>query len=366
MEAPAAFPRELTIDHLRHVLSGWTGIPRDRLGLSGNLQLDTAALRQGLQSRIFGQQAAIEVLVSALSRRLGLPERNARRPQWTAIAAGPSGVGKTETARVLAEYFFGDPRALIQIDCSELDQEHHLDRLVGSPPGYKGHGDGGQLTNALRRTKYCVILFDEVEKACDALLTRLLLPLLGEGVVHDMNSGQALDARDTVVFLTSNVGTNRREQQQVGFGAGQPADQDAGSQEQEIRTAIGDRFPKELLGRTDDVLIYRPLSDEALRLIWRREVEQFEQRLSRRGDRVRIEISPEAETLLIECSKERAKAQGARAVVRTFDKALVDRALRLLGAPSSVDRRLQVNHNAQGGLEFRVEATGRDPEGRTA
>jgi len=363
MQESDTLSRELTIDHLRQVLSAWTGIPSERLGLSGNLNFDAAALRQILQARIFGQGAVIEALVAALARRLALPERDARRPLWGAMAAGPSGVGKTETARALAEYFFGDPRALIQIDCSELDQEHHLDRLVGSPPGYKGHGDGGQLTNALRRGRYCVILFDEVEKACDALLTKVLLPLLGDGVVHDMNSGQALDARDTVVFLTSNIGTNRREQHQVGFGAGQSADEEDGVQEREIRTAIGERLPKELLGRIDDVLIYRPLSDETLLLIWRRELRQFEQRLARRGDRVRVEINPEAEALLIGCSKVRASTQGARAVVSTFDKALVDRALRLLGSPSSVNRRLQVNHIAQGGLAFRIVVGGEDPEG---
>jgi len=352
---------ELTQDHLHAVVSAWTGIPKERIGVSGNLRFDAEALREELRRRIFGQDAAIDALVSALERRLSLPEREGSRPIWNGVLAGPSGVGKTETARALAEYFFGDARAVIQIDCSELDQEHHLDRLVGSPPGYVGHGQGGQLTNALRRRRHCVILFDEAEKACDPLLTKILLPLCGEAVVHDMNTGRALDARDAIVILTSNIGTNRSPEVRVGFEVGPRADEN--EEEQAIRAAIARRFPKELLGRIDDVLVLRPLSEDALREIWRREVRCFERRLAQRGDQVRIEISPEAEALLIDCTRERARAQGARAVVRTFDKAVVNRALRLLGAPSSAARRLVVGGTDRGGLEFRVVTDAQCPQG---
>jgi ATP-dependent Clp protease ATP-binding subunit ClpA len=343
----------VSLDHICQVLAAWTGIPPERL-LPG--RLDPAAfeqLQRQLAERIFGQARAIEAGVSALERRFRLgAEPESGRPVWNALFAGPSGVGKTQLARELAVSFFGSPRALIQIDCSEFDQEHHLARLVGAPPGYVGHGQGGQLTNELRRCSNGVVLLDEVEKAHPRILTAVVLPLLGEGVVHDMNTGQALHAGNMIVVLTSNLRTNRPAAAAFGFqAAGADPRQ---NQEKSIRSAIEEHFPREVLGRIDDTIIFEPLSEEAIKRIWLREVAGLEQRLSAQGQPVQVRIDSAAETLLFGHIQGLVGSQGARAVLRFFEKAVVDRCLNLLRGWTFGACRVVIEPTEEGGLRYRV------------
>jgi ATP-dependent Clp protease ATP-binding subunit ClpA len=345
----------LKLEHICEALSAWTGIPIERL-VPGRLGgADYGQLRQKLEENIFGQPEAIAAAVSALERRLELPERpGVRRPLWNALFAGPSGVGKTELARQLATHFFGDPKNLIQIDCSELDREHHIDRLVGSPPGYVGHGQGGQLTNELNRCRHGVLLLDEVEKAHPVILTKVILPLLGEGIVHDMNTGKMLDASNMIVVLTSNCGTNRLQEPAVGFATTEQPSEDA--QEKAIRAAIASHYPSAVLSRLDDVIVFAPLSEASMLKIWRREVETLEHRLGQRGDEVRIEIDSKAEPLLLSHIRGSIRQEGARAIQRLFDKIVTGYCLKVLSKGKSGQLKVLVGDSGNDALQFRLAA----------
>jgi ATP-dependent Clp protease ATP-binding subunit ClpC len=289
-------------------------------------------MRESLAARILGQELAIEAGVSALERRHRLPRAAAeKRPIWTALFAGSSGIGKTEMASAIGEEFFGTNNAVCTIDCSELTQEHHAARLVGAPPGYVGYGKPGQLVSALERRANGLILFDEVEKAHPQILTSILLPLLGEGVLHDMSSGRVLNATDWILVLTSNLGTNTQRSKTVGF---QTSDSNRSLiQEDSIRSAIEDYLPRELLGRVDDIVVFEQLGPETVRRIWERETASLEERLRLRGEPVRLDISDAARDLLLAHAGPAVERQGARALKRLFNKAVVDRCLSLLTEP---------------------------------
>jgi ATP-dependent Clp protease ATP-binding subunit ClpB len=343
----------LTLENICTALSAWTGIPPARLVPGRMGGDDYVQLRQKLEENIFGQSEAIDAVVSALERRLELPERpGVKRPLWNAMFAGPSGVGKTEFAKQLAIHFFEDPRKLIQIDCSELDREHHIDRLVGSPPGYVGHGQGGQLTNELNRCRHGVLLLDEVEKAHPVILTKVVLPLLGEGMVHDMNTGKLLDASNMAVVLTSNCGTNETHEAAVGFAR---IDKDPNqAQEKAVRDAINQHFPREVLDRIDDVVIFTSLSGDAVRRIWQRELASLAPRMAQRGHPVRIEMAATAEALMLHQIENSVRIAGARAITRFFDRAVVDHCLRLLSECECIQRIVVESVGSQG-VRFRGE-----------
>lgn len=203
-------PRPLTLDTVYEVLSAWTGIPVSHFRAADDLEETLARLPRALKQRIFSQDEAIDMAVNALRRALTLPrDPGNRRPQGMLLCVGPSGVGKTELARALAEVFYGDAgRYLKRIDMSEFTAEHTASRLVGAPPGYVGYGRGGELVNALKEVRHGVLLLDEVEKAHPQVLTDALLPLVGEGIIHDMSTGELVDASNYLVIMTSNLGTN--------------------------------------------------------------------------------------------------------------------------------------------------------------
>jgi ATP-dependent Clp protease ATP-binding subunit ClpA len=239
---------EVGLHDVHAVLEAWTGIPSDRLAVSGFSAGDLGVLSDVLSAGIFGQKRAIESCVSGIRRRFQLPERpGERRPIWTALFAGPSGVGKTQLACELATHFFGDLKNhLVKVDLSELREDHTVSRLVGSPPGYVGHGQGGELTNALRKSRTGVLVLDEVEKAHPSILTTVVLPMLGEAVVHDMNDGRVLDVSNMVVILTTNLGTNRAGQQMPGFSAHSAIDPRRARHQDGHRGQISSRSPRPL------------------------------------------------------------------------------------------------------------------------
>lgn len=343
----------LSLHHVRETLSAWTGIPAERL-TPGRLTFDASGLAQAIGQNLYGQQHAIDAAVLAIQRRFQLPEREGvRRPIWTALFAGPSGVGKTQLARELAAHFFGNgDKHLIKIDLSEFREEHTVARLVGAPPGYKGHGDGGELTNALRRCPSGVLLLDEVEKVHRSVLTTVVLPMIGDGVVHDMNDGRTLDVTNMIVALTSNIGTNHSEEKAAGFTFEERCPGE--SEDASIHSTIRSHFPKEVLGRIDDVIVFAPLSEEAVQHIWRREISALEKRLAARGDVFLIDIDPQAETLLLKQIQKTVRREGARAVLRFFDRAVVDRCLDLLRDRTHRTGTIRIESTQEGGLCYRL------------
>ncbi len=321
----------LTTGHVYDVLSAWTGIPVERLQPAGLSGTDFARLKQTLEGHIFGQPGAVAAAVSGLQRRFLLPERaGVRRPIWTALFIGPSGVGKTQLARELATHFFGDgQKHLVRVDLSELSQEHTVSRLVGAPPGYVGHGGGGELTNALRKCPSGVVLLDEVEKAHPAILTTVILPMIGEGLVHDMNDGRTLDVTNVLVIMTANAHAMRawHHAHRLNRHDSDPDDVD----EHRVLDAVHNHFPREVLGRIDDIVVFGPLSLEAARAVWRREVTALEERLTTRGQPWRVAIEPDAEAVFQKEMAASTHLEGARAIVRFFDRAVVDRCLEFVG-----------------------------------
>lgn len=328
-QSAAIVDTALTLDHICEALAGWTGIPASRL-VPGQLSFDDyEKLQAALSNRIFGQELAVGAVVTGLQRRFQLPERQGvRRPVWTALFAGPSGVGKSQLAREVAAHFFGDGNHLIKIDLSELREEHLVARLVGAPPGYRGHGDGGELTNALRGCSSGVLLLDEVEKAHPTILTTVILPLIGEGVVHDMNDGRTLDASHMMIVMTSNLGTNASVDRAVGFSATEDPRKDVSGAS--VLAAIREYFPREVFGRIDDTIVFSPLTTGAVKQIWQREVKGLEERLCQGGNEWRVRIDSTAEDVLLAQISGAVHREGARAIVRFFDRALVDRCLDLL------------------------------------
>lgn len=343
----------LRLNHLIDVLSSWTGVRPEHLRLG---QLGPAffeRLRVDLNSDLFGQRHAIDATVAALQRCHALPDRaGVIRPLWTAIFGGPSGVGKSALAHHLAARFWGSESALIQIDCSELDQEHSLARLVGAPPGYVGYRQGGQLCNDLRRLAGGVILFDEIEKGHPALLRTLLLPLLGEGVVHDMSSGERLDASRFAMILTSNLGA-----QQPGASLGFLGPDEHGTERRRLATAgaINGWLPREIAGRIDDVIVFNHLDADSLSEIWDRDLRQLEERISRSGVDVRLVVEPAVRDLLQARHEADLQAQGARALRRVFDRVVADRCLEMLSTMTTASAELRVGIGAQSELRYEIQ-----------
>ena len=343
----------LRLDHLIDVLSVWTGVRPEHLR-PGNLgPAFFGRLRSDLNSDLLGQCHAIEAATAALRRRHSLPEpAGVSRPLWTAIFGGPSGVGKSALAHRLAARFWGSESALIQIDCSELDQEHTLARLVGAPPGYVGYRQGGQLCNDLRRVSSGVILFDEIEKAHPALLRTLLLPLLGEGTVHDMSSGERLDATRFAVILTSNLGA-----QHPGASPGFLAPDERASERQRTATTgvISAWLPREIAGRIDDVIVFNHLDADSLCQIWDRDLRQLEERIRQSGVDVRLVVEPAVRDLLLARYESDLRGQGARALRRAFDHELKDRCLELLTTMTTASAELHVAVGEQSELLYELE-----------
>ena len=263
-------------------------------------------------------------------------------PPWSAIFVGPSGVGKTRLAAALAERFFGSESALIQIDCSEFDQEHTLSRLVGAPPGYVGYQRGGQLCNALRRMPEGIILLDEIDKGHPAFFRSLLIPLLGEAAVHDMSSGERLDVSQFVVVLTANL----RVRGESAIAPRSADDANSGPYRRSAECAVASWLPKEVAGRIDDVVVFDLLGVDALAAMWDREIRRLEERVATSGLALRVAVGSDVFDLCLSLSKAELGEQGARALRRFFGQHIEGPCLRLLSG------------SLAGSLEFRVWTVG--------
>ncbi|HIE57812.1 MAG TPA: ATP-dependent chaperone ClpB, partial [Anaerolineales bacterium] len=269
----ALLKEEVDADEIARIVSRWTGIPVSKL-LEGEMQ-KLVRMEERLHQRVVGQDEAIEAVSNAVRRaRAGLQDPN--RPIGSFIFLGPTGVGKTELARALAEFLFDDEQAMIRIDMSEYQEKHTVSRLVGAPPGYIGYDEGGQLTEAVRRRPYSVVLFDEIEKAHSEVFN-ILLQLLDDGRLTD-GHGRTVDFRNTVVIMTSNLGT------ELWMGA-----KDSFTLERSVMNDILQKhFRPEFLNRIDEIVIFHPLTKENLREIVDIQMKRVEALLQTRGYTLQI------------------------------------------------------------------------------
>jgi ATP-dependent Clp protease ATP-binding subunit ClpB len=301
----ALLKEEVDAEDIAAVVSRWTGIPISRL-LEGETQ-KLLHMEDRLHERVIGQEQAVQAVSNAVRRsRSGLQDPD--RPIGSFIFLGPTGVGKTELARALAEFLFDDDRAMVRIDMGEYQEKHTVSRLIGAPPGYVGYEEGGQLTEAVRRRPYSVILFDEIEKAHPEVFN-VLLQLLDDGRLTD-GQGRTVDFRNAVVIMTSNLGTELW---------GEPAQAEAVTQEQ-VRQMLAGHFRPEFLNRIDEVVIFHRLTRENLAKIVGIQMGRVQARLVEAG--FRLEVTPAARQRLAEAGYD--PVYGARPLKRTIQREVQD------------------------------------------
>ncbi len=306
----------VTVDDINQIVSSWTGIPVASLE---NEETDRLKhMEFNLRRRVVGQDQAIEALSRAIRRsRLGVSDPN--RPSGSFVFLGPSGVGKTEVARQLSRFLFGTEEALIRFDMSEYMEKHAVSKLIGSPPGYVGHEEGGQLTERVRQHPYSVVLFDEIEKAHPDV-ANLLLQILEDGVLTDAY-GNHIDSRNTLLILTSNLGTNLvLRGGRVGF-SGADRDQDFVRIEEEILGQLRRSFSPEFINRLDEVIVFHPLGREELRLIVDILLSDVNSHLEQVG--LRVELDSEAKDWLLDQSGV-DPSTGARPLRRAIQRHVQD------------------------------------------
>jgi ATP-dependent Clp protease ATP-binding subunit ClpB len=273
---------EVTADDIAEVVSAWTGIPAGRL-----MEGETAKLlrmEDELSRRVVGQPHAVQAVSDAVRRaRAGISDPN--RPTGSFLFLGPTGVGKTELAKALANFLFDDDRAMVRIDMSEYAEKHSVARLVGAPPGYVGYDEGGQLTEAVRRRPYSVVLLDEVEKAHPDVFD-VLLQVLDDGRLTD-GQGRTVDFRNTILVLTSNLGSHM-----IAATAGQ----DPGQQKDAVLAVVREHFKPEFLNRLDDIVIFDQLGTEQLTYIVELQLAELSRRLE--GRRLTLDVTDAAKEWL--------------------------------------------------------------------
>ncbi|HOH92132.1 MAG TPA: AAA family ATPase [Anaerolineaceae bacterium] len=316
-ESRAHWESEMKLDDvvdaedIADVIHQWTGIPLTQLMESESQKL--LQMESRLSEKIIGQEEAIAAISDAIRRaRSGL--KNPDRPIGSFIFIGPSGVGKTELAKVLAEFLFDDEEALVRIDMSEYREQHTVSRLFGAPPGYVGFEEGGQLTEAVRRRPYRVVLFDEIEKAHPEVWNALL-QILDDGRLTD-GQGRVVDFRNTVLIMTSNLGTEFvRKGGTLGF-IDKSGDDDEKAAHDKIQNALKEAFRPEFLNRIDEIIIFSPLSKENLRSIVGLQVKELGERMAEFG--LTLEMDESAVNWLADESFD--ASFGARPIVRALQK----------------------------------------------
>jgi ATP-dependent Clp protease ATP-binding subunit ClpB len=303
-------------------------------------------MEERLHERVIGQEEAVEAVSGALRRsRAGLSDPD--RPIGSFLFLGPTGVGKTETARALAEFMFDSEQAMVRIDMSEYMEKHAVARLIGAPPGYVGYEEGGQLTEAVRRRPYSVILLDEIEKAHPDVFN-VLLQIMDDGRLTD-GQGRTVDFKNSVLIMTSNVGSQYIAAEQV---------EEEGRRR--VEEALTQTFPPEFLNRIDDVVIFHRLTKEDLGEIVEIQVAQLAGRVREKG--IEIELTDAARELLGNLGFD--PTYGARPLKRVIQKQLVDKlALRLLEGEFAEGETVRVDA-AGGELSFEKTAAAKPPEPR--
>src|SRR5213594_2931910 len=303
-------------EEIADIVSMWTGIPVFKLTEAETQKL--MRMEDELHKRVIGQHQAIEVVAKAIRRsRAGL--KDPKRPTGSFIFLGPSGVGKTELARTLAEFLFGDEDAMVRIDMSEYMEKHAVSRLVGSPPGYIGYDEGGQLTEAVRRKPYSVLLLDEIEKAHPDVFN-ILLQILEEGKLTDAQ-GRRVDFRNTIVVMTSNIGAGQiSKNQSLGFSMGDDTGMSYEDMKNKVMGELKKVFRPELLNRIDEVIVFHKLAKEEILTIVDIQMKRVKEQMA--IHEVAIELTDEAKELLVD--KGYDPAMGARPLRRAIQRVIED------------------------------------------
>ncbi|NQT83880.1 ATP-dependent Clp protease ATP-binding subunit [bacterium] len=306
---------EVSEEDIAYLVSKWTGVPLSKLEEKEAEKL--LRMEEELHKRVVGQDEAVKAVSKAL-RRSRADMKDPRRPIGSFVFLGPTGVGKTLLGKALAEFMFGEEEAIIQLDMSEYMEKFSSSRLVGSPPGYVGYEEGGQLTEQVRRRPYSVILFDEIEKAHPDV-THILLQVLEEGKLTD-NFGRVVDFRNTIVIMTSNVGSEAlKKGASVGFGASSPGE-NYEKMKDKILAEVKRIFRPEFLNRVDDIMVFRSLGKDDLFKIIDIEVRKVQERLEKQG--VKLALTQGAKELLIDMGFD--ERFGARPLRRAIERYLED------------------------------------------
>ncbi|HZU27918.1 MAG TPA: AAA family ATPase, partial [Bryobacteraceae bacterium] len=334
---------EVDEEDIADVVSRWTGIPVSRL-LEGEMQ-KLLSLESELHKRVIGQDEAVTAVAeSVLRARSGLKDPN--RPIGSFIFLGPTGVGKTELARALAEYLFDDERAMVRIDMSEYQEKHTVSRLIGAPPGYVGYDEGGQLTEAVRRRPYSVVLFDEIEKA-HADVFNVMLQILDDGRLTD-GQGRTVDFKNTIVIMTSNIGSHRileyrGEANGIGFERMKEA----------VLEELRRHFRPEFLNRIDDIVVFHALTEEDLKKIVEIQLSGLRRRLAERH--IELELSDASRSQLVRTGYD--PNYGARPLKRAIQREIeTPLARRILAGEVRDGQHVYVDVDGSGNLRFETQA----------
>ncbi len=307
----------VTDEDIAAIVSSWTGIPVNKLQEEESERL--LRMEEILHQRVIGQDEAVRAVARAMRRsRAGL--KDPKRPIGSFIFLGPTGVGKTELARALAEALFGDEEAMVRFDMSEYMEKHTVSRLLGAPPGYVGYEEAGQLTEAVRRRPYSVVLFDEIEKAHPDIF-HVLLQVMEDGRLTDAK-GRTVDFRNTVIIMTSNVGANLiKREHRLGFKAGERQDeQDYEAMKERVTDELRRTFRPEFLNRVDEIIVFHPLNEEHMKKIVGLMLKNISKRIAEYG--LHLEFTREAEELLVK--KGYDPTFGARPLRRVIQRMVED------------------------------------------
>jgi ATP-dependent Clp protease ATP-binding subunit ClpB len=340
---------EVDEEDIAQVVSRWTGVPVSKL-LEGEMQ-KLLHLEDELHKRVIGQDEAVQAVAEAVMRaRSGLKDPN--RPIGSFIFLGPTGVGKTELARALAEFLFDDEKAMIRIDMSEYQEKHTVARLIGAPPGYVGYEEGGQLTESVRRRPYCVVLFDEIEKAHSDVFN-VLLQILDDGRLTD-GQGRTVDFKNTIVIMTSNLGSHRILEYRGAF---------AGDGYERMKVAVLEElrhhFRPEFLNRVDETIVFHALSEEHLKLIVEIQLNGLRKRLAERH--LELELTDRARGYLVRSGYD--PTYGARPLKRAIQREIETPMARgILAGEVRDGQHIVVDLDSSGKLNFESKVVSRERE----
>ena len=335
-------------DEIADIVSGWTGVPVTKLTEQESEKL--LHLEENLHKRIIGQDEAVSAVARAIRRaRAGLNEPN--KPIGSFIFVGPTGVGKTDLAKALAECMFGDEKLMVRLDMSEFMEKHTVSKLIGAPPGYVGYDDnnGGQLTEKIRRKPYSVVLFDEIEKAHPDVFN-ILLQILDDGRLTDSKGG-VINFKNTIIIMTSNVGASQIKKMS-NFGFRSEDDDGYVDMRENIMDALREQFKPEFLNRLDDIIIFRKLTREEQGRICEKIIEGLREKLKIK--RVSLKITPAAMNKLLE--EGYSEEYGARPMKRVVQKRIEDRLSdEILAGHVLPGELVTVDVNKEGSFSFRSE-----------
>ena len=311
----------ITEENIAEVIANWTGIPAKKITEDENVRLKN--LEQNLHERVIGQNEAVEAVAKAIRRgRVGL--KDPKRPIGSFLFLGPTGVGKTELSKALAENLFGDENSMIRVDMSEYMEPHSISKLIGSPPGYVGFDEGGQLTEKIRRRPYSVILFDEIEKAHPDVMN-MLLQILEDGRLTD-SQGRTVNFKNTVIIMTSNIGARLiTDKKTLGFTKLENNDESSKKEYEETKKQVMEALKRELrpefINRIDEIIVFHKLTDTEIGQIIDIMLNEVTKRLE--SQKIKIELQPEVKELI--ASKGIDKNFGARPLRRTIQNVLEDK-----------------------------------------